>query len=237
MFVIFKLMGRELKDPDFTPIVDKAITLFAVYTGATLTFFVKGFLFSEKNFNDFDSLSEWIENWQLYATIAVAALLLRYIIGSAAHLRHTYIPKTIKKTAKDGTVTEEKRYVSAEISSIFFDFMYLFVFGLLAIFITISTDNISDLMHASLYLLIAGSVWSLFGLGRPGHERQIAQAWLEIDAVQIVLTIVIIFLPDMVPGVTEVFQAVLLCILFLGALFVDIKIVTDMVSGEPSEDS
>ncbi len=236
MFEIFKVMGRELKEPDFTPIVDKAITLFAVYTGATLTFFVKGFLFSEKNFNDFNSLSDWIENWHLYATIAVAALLLRYIIGSAAHLRHTYIPKTIKETAEDGTITERKGPYSKDISSLFFDLLYLFVFGLLAIFITISTDNISDLMHASLYLLVAGAVWSVFGLGRPG-QGWIARAWLEIDAVQIVLTLGIIFLPDVVPGVTEVFQAVLLSALFLVALFIDIKIVTAMVSEKPPKDA
>lgn len=35
--------------PDFKQIVEKTLAVFAVFTGATLTFYVKDFLFSEPN--------------------------------------------------------------------------------------------------------------------------------------------------------------------------------------------
>ena len=42
--------------PDLKQIVDRTMALFAVYTGATLSFFVKDFLFSDKNLDKYTGL-------------------------------------------------------------------------------------------------------------------------------------------------------------------------------------
>lgn len=79
--------------PDYKQIVEKTLALFAVYTGATLSFFFKDFLFSKQNLATYHGLG-WLSYWGTWCSLAVVALLLRYIVGSAAHLNYVYVAKT-----------------------------------------------------------------------------------------------------------------------------------------------
>ncbi|MCC2111549.1 MAG: hypothetical protein KDJ16_05905 [Hyphomicrobiales bacterium] len=226
---ILDLFRKRAANPDFGPIVDNAISLFAVYTGATLTFFVKDFLFADDAKRGYSNMPDVIGDWKLYAALAVAALLLRYIVGSAAHLRYTYIAKTTSRIHDGKTIVEERGQVPSGIHYLFIDMMFLIVFGILAMMITINTESPERLMWSMIYLVSAGAVWSVLALAR-SREEAFAIAWLGIDVAQIITIAVILNLPGWIPAAGEMTQAVLLCITFLGFLFVDMKIVTEMIS-------
>jgi hypothetical protein len=55
-------------NPDLKQIVDRTIALFAVYTGATLSFFVKDFLFSDENLEKYVGLTDWLHYFQVQPT-------------------------------------------------------------------------------------------------------------------------------------------------------------------------
>jgi hypothetical protein len=210
------MVCKPLTEPDFKQIVDKALALFAVYTGATLSFFVKDFLFSDANLKAFHDLGDWLQYWGLYATVAVVALLLRYIIGSAVHLNFTYVPRTTQRVPNDGgDIVSTKTYRSTSVCQIFVDLLFLILFGILAVFITRRADNIHVLMWDSVYFVSAGFLWSLLALPRP-ENRAIGKSWLKVDGIQIFLTIAIIFLP-----IGELGQAIVLGATYLAFLFVD----------------
>ena len=199
------MVCKPLTEPDFKQIVDKALALFAVYTGATLSFFVKDFLFSDANLKAFHDLGDWLQYWGLYAAVAVVALLLRYIIGSAVHLNFTYVPRTTQRVPNDGgDIVATKTYGSTSVCQIFVDLLFLILFGILAVFITRRADNIHVLMWDSVYFVSAGFLWSL--LARVGSR----------STAYIFLTIAITFLP-----IDELGQAIVLGPTYLVFLFVD----------------
>jgi len=46
-------------EPDFKQIVEKSLALFGVFTGATLSFYVKDFLLMDKDVQGFKELPLW----------------------------------------------------------------------------------------------------------------------------------------------------------------------------------
>src|SRR5947209_11094758 len=84
--------------PDFKQIVDKVLAVFAVFTGATFTFFVNDFFLMRRlpaGFADFDL-------WErIYVLAGVIALLLRYIMGSAVHFNAAYVPKSRQTVVRE----------------------------------------------------------------------------------------------------------------------------------------
>jgi hypothetical protein len=83
--------------PDCKQIVENSLALFGVFTGVTLSFYIRDFLFGDKIPWGFRDFSLWERGLM---TASVISLLLRYIVGSAVHLTATHVPKvttTIKK--------------------------------------------------------------------------------------------------------------------------------------------
>jgi hypothetical protein len=170
-------MKCEAKHPQFfKQIVEKSLAVFAVFTGATLSFYVKDFLFSEKLPAGFKDFPGWARVCILAAAVA---LLLRYILGSAVHLNHVYVPETAGGDPR-----------SKSLCCLFFDIVFLVVFGMLSIFITQAND-MTDFMLRVVYFIGAGMAWSVAALLRQ-NQRSIAGKWLVVDVIQLVFTLALI---------------------------------------------
>jgi hypothetical protein len=212
--------------PDYKQIVEKTLALFGVYTGATLTFFIKDFLFSDKNLQTYHDLT-WLTYWGTWGSLAVIALLLRYIVGSAAHLNYTYVAKT---SVADGN-TATTGPLSKNLCLLFIDLVFLIVFGILAVLLTRSNVSLADLMWHAIYFTMAGFVWSLLALFRPAGTMvwhgwpTIPLVWLGLDGGQIVWTLFVLYV---VPG--ELTQAVVLGVTYLLLLFFDFFFVVRYMS-------
>jgi hypothetical protein len=177
--------------PDFKLIVDRTIAVFAVYTGATLSFYVKDFLFSKENLAAFHDVFAWASYWGSWVVIALIALLLRYIVGSAVHLNRTYVPKeTLSINGTDIVVT--KTYRSKSLCWLFFDMLFLISFGVLAFFIT-TAASVEDFMMRAIYFMSGGLAWSVVAIILRPEDRVIATKWAGIDLTQIVLTGLLIY--------------------------------------------
>ena len=201
-------------EPDFKPIVDKSIAIFAVYTGATLLFFVRNFLFGLDQSTNGNSLTI-PEHWKCWVTLAVSVLLLRYIIGSATHLNHYYVPAITQKI-ESNEIKSSGAPKSNNLCLLVFDLFFLIVFGVIAVFMTASM-SIEDVMWAAIYFLLAGLTWSVLALARAG-ERSIAFKWVMLDSLQIAITLILIFLP-----VSILCKAIALGLSYLVFLFVDLR--------------
>ena len=189
-------------EPDFKQIVEKSLALFGVFTGATLSFYVKDFLLADKDLAGFNEFSLWARAC-LVAT--VIALFLRYIVGSASHLHATYVPKvtTSHKVifAQDAAgnplaelVSSERReLVSASLNWLCFDVAALVLFGIVAVFI-IQASNLEEFMWFSSGFVLVGLAWGIVALFcRPPRDAEFAKRWLVIDIVQIAITLVLIY--------------------------------------------
>lgn|SRR5262249_5058589 len=180
-------------DPDFKLIVDRALAVFAVYTGATLSFYVKDFLFSKTNFDAFsDYPFGWATYWGSWVVIAVVALLLRYIVGSAVHLNRTYVPKETQ-TIENQVITSQKVYRSKSLGWLFFDMLFLIGLGVLAFFMT-TAASVEDFMMRAIYFVAGGFLWSVVAAFLRPLDRPIALKWLAIDGTQIAFTLLLIYL-------------------------------------------
>jgi len=201
-------------EPDFKQIVEKSLALFGVFTGVTLSFYVKDFLFSDKIPAGFEQFS--IASRSLMA-LAVISLLLRYIVGSAVHLTATYVPKvTTTIEAIDGrhVLVEKKQPKSKSLFWLFFDMLMLVVFGLVAVLITYSA-GLEELMLRSGYFISLGLVWNVVALlFRPG-DTAVAERWWWIDMFQLIVTLALIVTPGFVVLKTFVLAGVYLFCLFL----------------------
>jgi len=216
-------------NPDLKQIVDRTIALFAVYTGATLSFFVKDFLFSDENLEKYVGLTDWLHYWGFWISLAVVALLLRYIVGSASHLNYVYIAKTTQKiNPENKIVTDTQVLRSTNICWLFVDILFLIAFGILAVLITRATDSVAVVMTHSIYFIVAGMVWSLLALlfRSSQQERFIAAVWLGVDFGQIVWTLVILATP-----LDQLSQAVILGISYLLFLWFDLYSLVRWMAG------
>jgi hypothetical protein len=189
-------------EPDFKQIVEKSLALFGVFTGATLSFYVKDFLLADKDLAGFNDFSLWARAC-LVAT--VIALFLRYIVGSASHLHATYVPKVTMSHkvifAKDAAgnpiaelVSSERRELaSSSLNWLFFDIGMLVLFGIVAVFI-IQASNLEEFMWFSSGFVLVGFAWGVVAFFcRPPRDAEFAKRWLAIDIVQIAITLVLIY--------------------------------------------
>ncbi|WP_213738526.1 hypothetical protein [Bradyrhizobium sp. dw_411] len=169
--------------PDFKQLVEKSLALFGVFTGVTLSFYIKDFLFGDNipvGFLDFSIFA------RVLISASVIALLLRYIVGSAVHLNATYVAKVTTKI-ENGVLVETKEPKSRSMWWLFVDISFLVAFGLLAVVIIYSSDLDKFLWNSSVFIGV-GLVWSLIALiGRPG-DRAVAARWTVIDGCQLAVT-------------------------------------------------
>jgi len=205
----------ELDKPDFKLIVDRTIAVFAVYTGATLSFFVKDFLPSEKNLSNNADVFAWAANWRSWVVIAVIALLLRYIVGSAVQLNRAYVPKEDLKIGTDGVITATKTYKSASVCWLFFDVLFLIGFGVLAFFLTTGA-SVEGFLWRSIYFTTGGFLWSLIAALFRSGERKVACLWLVLDGAQIAITLFLVCL-----SWGDLAKSMALAIFYLVFLFID----------------
>jgi hypothetical protein len=150
--------------PDFKQIVEKSLALFGVFTGVTLSFYIKDFLFGDNilaGFRGFSKLDRTL------ISASVISLLLRYIVGSAVHLNATYVAKVTTRIVNN-VLVEEKQPKLENLRWLFFDLLILVIFGLLAVYIIYSPDLEEFLWRSAIFILV-GLLWSLVALAaRPG---------------------------------------------------------------------
>jgi hypothetical protein len=204
----------EFDKPDFKFIVDRTIAVFAVYTGATLTFFVKDFLFSRNNLETIDFCG-WATYWGSWVVIAVIALLLRYIVGSAVQLNRAYVPKE-SLTINGPAIKTVKSYDSKSVCWLFFDMLFLIAFGIIAFFLTTGT-TIDGFMWRAICFVAGGFTWSLIAVAFSRGSPKVAKAWLWIDGIQIVFTLWLLYL-----DLGDLTKSVILAIFYLLFLFADL---------------
>jgi hypothetical protein len=189
-------------EPDFKEIVDKSLVLFGVFTGATLSFYVKDFLLADKDLAGFNGFSV---SARACLVAAVIALLLRYIVGSASHLNATYVPKvTTSHKVIFGTdaagnpvaevvSSEHRELASASLRWLFFDIAFLVLFGIVAVFI-IQASNLEQFMWSASLFVAVGFVWGVFAyFCRSSRDVLFAKRWMAIDIVQVAITVALIY--------------------------------------------
>ena len=161
----------------------------------------------------------------------MVALLLRYILGSASHLNHVYIPKA-KQLIDDENriVTDPESQIprSANICWLFVDVLFLIAFGILAVLITRSTDSVRVIMVHCVYFVLAGAIWSLIAVWFRTNEQEqlIAAVWFFVDLGQIVWTLIILSLP-----IGELWQAGILGVTYLLFLWFDLYSLVRWMAG------
>ena len=213
--------------PDFKQIVEKSLALFGVFTGVTLSFYIKDFLFAVPDgFKEFPLWSR-----ELIAAAAIT-LLLRYIVGSAVHLNSTYVPKvtTTIKPNPDGSfgLVEVKEVKSASLGWLFFDVLVLVLFGVFAVFIIYSI-NFNEFMYRSLLFILLGFLWSLIAVGLRPKDRAIAIRWLLIDGAQAAITFGL-----MKAQCDNLTKTIILALLYVFCLFLDFCVVSRPPPPEPA---
>jgi hypothetical protein len=198
MEAIIKWFCNTTAEPDFKQIVEKSLMLFGVFTGATLSFYIKDFLFAAEK-----DLPPGFMNFPMWSKACVAAaaiaLLLRYIVGSAAHLNARYVPKVrsalqenivadaLGNTRIQLALTENKEIVSRSLWCLFFDIVVLVAFGILAVAI-IHAPDLQQFMLLALCFLLAGFVWGLVAYASRREDAEIAKRWMVIDIIQAAIT-------------------------------------------------
>jgi hypothetical protein len=189
-------------EPDFKQIVDKSLVLFGVFTGATLSFYVKDFLLADKDLAGFNGFSLWA---RACLVAAVIALLLRYIVGSASHLNATYVVKVtpsfkaiIAQDAAGNPVaelvsTEHRELASASLGWLFIDIAFLVLFGIVAVFI-IQALNLEQFMWFASLFVAVGFVWGVLAFfWRAPRDVKFAKRWMAIDIGQVAITVALIY--------------------------------------------
>lgn len=129
--------------PDFENVVKVVISTFAVFVGFTINSYL-----NKPEVEDFRS-------WRFWAFIALASLLLRYIIGSSVHLNHVYVKKV--------TVGTVERPRSRSIFLLFKDICFLVVFGMIAVHAA-KASTFNDFVTGTLWFVGAGFLWSIVDL-------------------------------------------------------------------------
>jgi hypothetical protein len=205
--------------PDFKQIVEKSLTLFGVFTGVTLSFYIKDFLFVDKIPEGFKEFPLWSRT---LIALSVISLLLRYIVGSAVHLNATYVKVITRLDAQDDKIilAEEKKPKSDSLGWLFFDILMLTGFGLLAVLITYSID-FQELMRLSVFFILVGLAWSLVAFVFRPNDRAVAERWLVIDMGQLLVTLALIGIPG-----NHLVKTTVLAIVYIFCLFLDFCVVS-----------
>ena len=213
--------------PDFKQIVEKSLALFGVFTGVTLSFYIKDFLFGDKIPLGFRDFSLWERGLM---TASVISLLLRYIVGSAVHLTATYVPKvttTIQEIGGKQVLFEEKKSRSASLFWLCFDIVVLVAFGMVAVLIIYSSDFGEFLRHSG-YFIALGLLWNVVALFCRPDDRAVAERWWWIDMWQLIITIAL-----MVPSGLVLERTIVLAVVYVSFLFLDFCVVSRPPPPEP----
>lgn len=133
--------GKTELQPDFENVVKVVISTFAVFVGFTITEYLRK-----------PDVEDWTQ-WRFWAFIALASLLLRYIIGSSVHLNHVYV-----KQVEVGN--DAKRPRSRSVFMLFKDICFLVIFGMIAVHTTKAT-KLDDFVDGTLLFVAAGFAWSV----------------------------------------------------------------------------
>jgi hypothetical protein len=165
----------KLEVPDLAQAVNAVIATFAAFVGISLTDFFD------------ESKNRLGEDLRFWAFIALVALLLRYIVGSAVHLNRAYGARQ----GKEGPLLPS-------VPLFVKDLMFLVAFGYVAIQITHS-HNFVHFIRESAWFIGLGLLWSvsdwlvfrpLFQRGHAGTASldRLAWKWTAIDAGQLLVT-------------------------------------------------
>jgi hypothetical protein len=138
-------VGKEDPAPDFENVVKVVLSTFAVFVGFTINEYLK-----KITIGDF-------AHWQFWSFIALAALLLRYIIGSSVHLNFVYVQKI--------PAANPTRSRSRSVVLLFKDLCFLVIFGMIAVNIT-KANTLDDFVNRTLLFVLAGLAWSILDLIR-----------------------------------------------------------------------
>lgn len=210
--------------PDFEQIVKVVLTTFTVFTGLALPAYISEYVFTKANLDNFSadpsSLSfwhVWAGDWHTWGFVALTALLLRYIMGSAVHLNFMYVPAT----KADG----KKRPRSTSVFLLFKDLSFLVIFGLIAIAIA-RAPNLASFMHRAMVFVAAGFIWSITdaairgAIGRVHANEKPGYFWIVwsfLDALQFVTTAAVVWLvPD------PIWKAGIVAVAYTVFLFADV---------------
>jgi FtsH-binding integral membrane protein len=133
-------LGKAEPEPDFENVVKVIISTFAVFVGFTITEYLR-----KPDVEDYGQ-------WRFWAFIALASLLLRYIIGSSVHLNHVYVKQI-------DVADNKKRPRSRSVLLLFKDICFLVIFGMIAVHTT-KAMKLDDFVRGTLWFVGAGFVWS-----------------------------------------------------------------------------
>lgn len=170
--------GMDDPAPDFENVVKVVLSTFAVFVGFTINEYLR-----KITIGDF-------AHWQFWSFIALAALLLRYIIGSSVHLNYVYVQKI------PAVVPPRSR--SRSVFMLFKDLCFLVIFGMIAVNIT-KANTLDDFVDRTLLFVLAGLAWSLLDLIRfalasaawwnDPHEKpgKMVGLWILLDVVLLVI--------------------------------------------------
>jgi hypothetical protein len=153
-----------------------------------------------------------------WITAAMAAVLLRYMLGSAVHLNRTFVERAADDPRNPGGIT-----------LILFskDLAFLVFFGVLAVKITQSSD-IVEFIYRALRFVAWGLVWGVVDFflrwfllrQRPVFANyHLETSWLVLDTLQLAVTYWILV------AVSDSSKAVWLGLSFVAFLFCDISVI------------
>jgi hypothetical protein len=150
------LNGSDDPPPDFEKSVVSVLATFTVFTGYTINNFMTDFNLKSLPINN-------LSGWRFWAFFAFVSLMLRYIFGSAIHLNATYVGKTkyVNDAAAGGWIPKKEAPKSRSVFFLFKDFLFLVVFGLLAVHLLGAVGNFKSFVHRTMWFVGAGFAWSL----------------------------------------------------------------------------
>ena len=203
--------------PDFEHVVKTVLATFAVFTGLTISNYVKDTIFTVDHLRAYYDWQDWAGDWRCWAFAALVCLLLRYLIGSAIHLNYMYV------TPKG---RDEPR--SFSVLLLFKDVIFLVVFGVIAVFIS-KAESADLFVDRAGWFLLSGLAWSVLDWlmrrfwpdprehPRPLKERPFWAIWILLDGLQLALTWGLVSCIE-----DDLVKAIALAVIFTVFLFFDI---------------
>ncbi|MBR0796127.1 hypothetical protein JQ615_12080 [Bradyrhizobium jicamae] len=168
--------GTDAPPPDFENVVKAVISTFAVFVGFTINSYL--------NNTDIENF----RSWRFWAFIALASLLLRYIIGSSVHLNHVYVKKIWAERPR-----------SCSVLLLFKDVCFLVIFGMIAVH-TAKAKTFNEFVDGTLWFVFAGFVWSVLDKFVRGiwkhwdtHEApgQFVNHWILLDLALVAIVLLV----------------------------------------------
>lgn len=166
-------MAAVKQDSPMAEAAESSLAIFAVLVGLALTEFILA-----QFRNPIDTAP--LVRWSLFA--ALVGLLLRYFIGSAIHIRRTYVYSPPFKQASWFLLK---------------DLIFLVLFGVYAVAMS-QSEHPSEFMTRAIQLLAIAFVWSLLDpishVGICGKPPAVSswKYWIWINFAQLVVTLVIL---------------------------------------------